>query len=787
MRPLVATCTLLSALSVAAQGTTHDIPHRGAHVYQRVTEQFDVTGPPSRLRPEWLIAGAASATPHEWRYLTCPANGVPANFEQPGFDDGAWWKGRGEFGPDVGKIAEQHTAWQNEVICVRAAVAMGQKKPKALLLVATHDDGVRIWLNGKLVAGDDGVGRGRNFVLLGPALDSWQAGTNVLAAKCVNTGGYQVFDLAVAAFATLPPGVRTAEDLLKILREEREQADRVRREACNGFRTPPLLLQGELDDKQVAVGIPPSDVRDLGWWLAMDLRSGLLGGPLQIDAWRMLRLGDLLLRGKASAVEPDGWQTLEVTVKNAAESALRGDSKRFVERHVRPFVWYGFDGTLKVRRRLDVRDGKARVAEFRTELDGRFLRLKDKEWKEVAASVQQREAWTLQSTRDNQDAEFRAMVSKALTRGTAKLRERMGKLDGALAKQPDNSENSFNTGRLALGLLALVKGGIPKDDPVVLAGYEELRQRKLIDTYALANAIMAIEALYAPTTEMGDLRNGTIDRPRKRQPSPGDLALLQKWAAQLLTNIDTRCDPAYLLRFNYTAGQRFDNSVNQYGLLGLYSAHLCGVEIKPIVWEAAANHLLTCQAEDGAKVQLDLVDYRTQARRQADPDTPFTIARTNARANGWSYVEPKADGENTPTWGSMTCAGITGLAICEAGLLDHPQMKRVKLMADSRRARDDGFAWLATWMTPRHHAGAIERQQHWFYYYLYSLERAALLSGVALIQDRDWYFEGAMVLVLAQGADGSWPGELEADDQIERDAMAILFLKQSTPPVLTGR
>ena len=787
MRSLVATCTLLSTLSVAAQGSVHDIPHRGAHVYQRVTEQFEVTGPPSKLRAEWLLADGGSPTPYEWRFLTSPASGVPATFEQPNFDDSAWWKGRGEFGPDVGKNAAQRTAWQNEVLCVRGTVPLGTKKPKALLLVATHDDGVRIWLNGKMVAADDGVGRGRNFVLLGAALDAWQPGSNVIAARCVNTGGYQVFDLAVAAFATLPPGVRTAEDLLKILREEREQADRVRREACNGFRTPPLLLQGELDTKQQAVEIPPSDIRDLGWWLAMDLRQGVLGGAVQTDAWRLLRLGDLQLRGKAGPVGADGWQTIEVTVKNAAESALRGDSKRFVERHVRPFVWYGFDGTLEVRRRLDVKDGKIRVAEFRTELEGRFLRQKDKEWKEVAASLQQRETWTLQATRDNQDAEFRAMVAQALARGTTKLKERLGKFEGPLAKQADNSENSFHAGRLALGLMALVKGGIPKDDPVVKAGYDELRQRRLVDTYSLANAIMAIEALYAPSTEMGDLRSGTIDRPRKRQPSPADQALLQQWATQLLANIDTRCDPAYLLRFNYTAGQRFDNSVNQYGLLGLYSAHLCGVEIKPIVWEAAANHLLASQADEGPKVQLDLVDYRTHARRQADPDTPFTIARATARANGWSYHEPKADGELTPTWGSMTCAGITGLAICEAGLLDHPQLKRAKLLADSRRARDDGFAWLANWMTPRHHAGAIERQQHWFYYYLYSLERAALLSGIALIQDRDWYFEGAMVLVLAQAADGSWPGELEPDDQIERDAMAILFLKQSTPPVLTGR
>ncbi|MEO6594937.1 MAG: hypothetical protein ABIP94_09320, partial [Planctomycetota bacterium] len=210
------------------------------------------------------------------------------------------------------------------------------------------------------------------------------------------------------------------------------------------------------------------------------------------------------------------------------------------------------------------------------------------------------------------------------------------------------------------------------------------------------------------------------------------------------------------------------------------------VNIKASVWEAACNHLLMSQSSEGAKVELDLVDYRSHARRQADPDAAMTAARCIARANGWGYKEPKSEGELTPVWGSMTCAGITGLAICQAAMLSSGQ-KRTRLQSEATRARNDGFAWLARYMTQRCHPGAIERQPRWFYYYLYSLERAALLSGIALIQDRDWYFEGAMVLVLAQQADGNWPAELMAEAEIERNAMAILFLKQSTLPVLTGR
>ncbi|MBL8754270.1 MAG: hypothetical protein JNK15_13290 [Planctomycetes bacterium] len=778
--------TLLFALPGAAQGVAWDVPVRGAHVFQRDVETFEVKGPPSRLRVDWVVQDGSGEAPHTWRLFTCPPQGVPAGFEAPQFDDSRWLTGKAEFGGDP-QNPQQRTAWTNEVLCLRTQVDFGGKRPKALWFVLDHDDGMRVWLNGKLLVADDGYGRSRSYVVAGPALDAIVSGPNTLAVKCSNVGGVQYLDLALGAVTSLPPGAKTPDDVLKLVREEAEVGNRVRGELFGGYRPPALLLHGELDGKDQAVPIPPGELRDLGWWVAMDLRPSLLGGSYQAEAWRLLRLGDLVLKGKCTAVDVDGWQTIEVAVKNTAEPQLRGDSKRYLDRHVKPFVWYGFDGDLVVRRKLVVGNGTAKVTEFTVALQGNVLRGKD--WKEVAATLRLREKWRLAATRANQDAEFRALVTAALQKGTAALRQSLADVGGPdIRRQADDSGDTYHAGRLALGLLALVKGGVPKDDEVVVRGYEELRRRRLVDTYSLANAIMAIEALYVPAREADDLRSGVLAQPSKRVPSPADKALLQKWADQLLTNIDTRHDAAYLLRFNYTGGPRFDNSVNQYGLLGLYSAHLCGIEIKASVWEAAANHLLACQSPEGEKIDLDLVDYTELARRKADPDgTVATKTRGNARALGWSYEEAKDQGELRPTWGSMTAAGITGLAICEAGVLANPEAKRLRLLQDVKRAREDGFAWFAKWMTMRHHAGAIERQQHWFYYYLYSLERAALLSGVALIQGRDWYFEGAMVLVLAQNPDGHWPAELEWDRGIERDAMAILFLKQSTPPVLTGR
>lgn len=764
-----------------AQALTTDVPARGALVYERTNEVFAVTARPANVKAEWC-GGNDGVT---WRWLATD-DAAPAGFEQRSFDDSTWQAGRGEFGSEPTADGAPHVEWKTKTLCLRTSLDLGAKKPKALWFAVDHDDGIRIWLNGKSLVATDGYGRGHRYLVSGAPLDAWQRGDNTIAVSCHNIGGLQYCNVRIGVIATLPPGSKTIEELQRTMNDDHETAVRAQNELFGPLRPPPVLLHGELDPLRQRVRIPPADLRDLGHWLAMDLSCGKEGGALQLDANRLFRIGDLQLRGRASAIDASGWQTLDVTVKTTAEPALRDDSKRHVDRNVRPFVWYGFDGRLVVKRKLTANTGSTRVAEFSTDLTGRILRGKDR--KEPVADLVQRETCRHTATHENQDAEFRVAVGQAIALGTKRLRDQLADLAAAnLAPAKPDATDSYGAGRLAIGLLALLKGGVPKNDDVVQRALAELRQRPLIDTYSLGNAIMVLETLHAPPREVDDLLAGRIDRPRPRVLPPDDAKLVKRWAEQLLQNVDTRVDPSAVLRFNYTRGDRFDNSVNQYGLLGLYAAHLCGVDVPATVWEAAANHLLASQCPEGPKVDLDLLDYRTRERQRATPDLAFTSTRTSQRACGWSYQEAKDDGELTPVWGSMTCAGITGLSICQAALAEEPGQKRLKLQAEATRARRDAFAWLARWMTARCHPGAIERQQRWLYYYLYSLERAALLSGVALIQDRDWYFEGAMVLVHLQASDGNWPGELLADDSIERNAMAILFLKQGTAPVLTGQ
>ncbi|MFK7742287.1 MAG: hypothetical protein AB8H80_18380, partial [Planctomycetota bacterium] len=780
---------LASLRELPAQKLRWDLPENGAHTYQRTTQRFEVRPPPSRLRSVSAIADGHAATPHAWRYFACPNGREPDGFADASFDDSSWPRAPGGFGPAPNKpgSGNHRIAWTSATICARTTCDLGRSRPKALLFEIDHDDGVRVWLNGQLVLADDGYGVGRRYIVRGKALKAWRRGDNTIAVRCSNIGGSQYLDVALRYFPKLPRGMRTDEQLHAALRAEQTAASRMSRKLFGPYRPPAMLLQGELDEEQQHVMHRPVDLRELAWWVATDLRCGALGGRIQLDARRIWEIGDIKIRGRAGAIDPDGWQTITAKLETLAEPARGQDSAAFLRSAVLRFVHHGFAADLKIRRRIEVRETGARVAEFESELVGQIFQ--GRESKEIAAGLEQRERWLLQATHENRDTDFRLLVKRAIEKGTARLLAQLASpaKTNNLKKDREGSNRSYHSGRLALGLLALIKGGVPKDNEVVQRCLKELRGRTLVDTYTLGNALMALESYYQPASEISMLRSGTIDRPRKREVPEEDRALMKKWVGRLLKNVDTRVDSAYLLRFNYVEGGRFDNSLQQYGLLGLYAAHLCGVDISSTAWEAAANHLLDVQQEDGDKHRLELMDYRTHTRLDFDPDAPVTVAQLSTRANGWSYYEAGDHGADHSIWGSMTCAGITGLAICQAALLDYEGQTRRKLQNSATRARNNGFAWLAKHMTVRYHPGSMIRQRRWLYYYLYGLERAALLSGVALIQGRDWYFEGAMMLVLSQLEDGNWPGELQGDEAIERTAMAVLFLKQSTNPVLTGK
>jgi hypothetical protein len=778
VRPvLLAVMLAAPAAGLPAQTGSWGLPERGAAEFERRTHALFVAPPTEdpRLGIRRLIAPGETGA-HPWRYRQFRAGLGADGYETPDYDDATWSTGRTPFG-DSG----QRSPWPRDrrFLDARATFELGRRMPKAAVLQIDHDDVAVVHLNGVEIYRGDRFRRDVTVELGEPALAAFVAGRNLLAVRVENTGGAALFDLGLTV---CDRAFREPDAALRLCREDLAAARRTLGELFPPFRAPRFLCEGELDRGLVAPATPPLDLRDLPAFLAFDLTRVRLAGSTSGTAPRMYRFGDLSWRGRAEPPDAAGLQRIEVQFESG-EPRVGRDDKRFVERFVRGPQAHSHEirGSLRIERRFDPDRGA--VQHFRARLEGRVEALRGADAGREFELVLDEE-WTLQRIRPNRDADFEEAVVEAIRRGVARLEAEIADPRKPVLRNQPQGDRSYNTGRLALALLALLHAEVPHDHPVVQKGMAELRARRLVDTYSTAHAIMAMERYYAPRGELEELRAGTIGRPRERRPSAEDRALLEEWARILLSNVDTRVDRGYLLRFNYTGGPRYDNSVNQYGLLGLYSAHLCGIEIPVTVWQAAANHLIDDQDRAEGRIDLELTTYRQLETRRLGGATSAGARPT--RPAGWGYQATVANGVPQPVYGSMTCAGIAGLTICLAGLRD-AEVTRTALVGDAERSIQQGFAWLAANFTVHSNASRVHQPYYWVYYYLYGLERACELSGIALINGRDWYFEGALTLLDAQLENGGWPDDHHPDEVMERTAMAILFLKKSSMPVYTQR
>jgi hypothetical protein len=329
-------------------------------------------------------------------------------------------------------------------------------------------------------------------------------------------------------------------------------------------------------------------------------------------------------------------------------------------------------------------------------------------------------------------------------------------------------------------VLTLLQAETPIADPVVAAGLASLGRRKLVDSYSLGVALMTLAARYAPPRETELVRKGLVAGRAPRDLDGADQKRAERWTAQLLRNVDKRVDPADTLRFNYVAGPRCDTSIQQYGLLGLDAAALCRVALPPTVFAAAGRHLLAVQAPaDGRSVGLALVTHRELADAAGGPPPRPKPVRTKARGFGYRDADD-------PPYGGLTAAGITGLVLARTGLSNaggRPGEAEERL-DEAIRA---GFAWLAAEFTVRSNPGFVGRAHSHWYYWLYGLERACELAGIAWIDGRDWYYEGALQLLAQQQPNGSFRAGEGDELLLDATCFAVLFLKKATLPVVTGR
>ncbi len=197
-----------------------------------------------------------------------------------------------------------------------------------------------------------------------------------------------------------------------------------------------------------------------------------------------------------------------------------------------------------------------------------------------------------------------------------------------------------------------------------------------------------------------------------------------------------------------------DNSNSQFAVLALYDAQHVGVDVSRDTWELAADYWRSTQNADGS----------------------------------WGYVPG-----DTGT-GSMTCAGIGGLAVSTAALESgDAAVENGKVQCCRPHEADDkldrAVEWLATHFSVNHNPRPSGGGQACLYYYLYGLERAGRLTGRRFIGDHDWYREGAELLIREQDSlshywKGSWYAETK---EWISTPMALLFLSKGRRPIVLAK
>ncbi len=366
-------------------------------------------------------------------------------------------------------------------------------------------------------------------------------------------------------------------------------------------------------------------------------------------------------------------------------------------------------------------------------------------------------------------ASFRLKVEEAIENGVLHLRSRQGEQSGCFG----SGQGPQALGHTALPTLAMLKAGVPADDPAIVKAFEAMRKLPADHVYSVAIYLMAIHAKYAPKLDTFDTDIGT-SRAKRTQPeevlkklSKVDKAALIAGADFLVRAQNARGLWHYKLP-NSDASTGFDLSNVQYALLGLRAAADSGLRIKAGVWLSALDGVLETQDAKGEETELiwDEVrgDYAIRHKERVQL-RPFRY--TDGKKNG-------PLGENTvptrPATGSMTTAGVACISICREALWRSRRFGG-KLRKVTSRSMRDGMAWLQVNFSVTTNPGHPSGSHH--LYYLYGLERMGMLADRRFIGSHDWYKEGADLLLSKQTAAGAWGNHVPT-------SFAILFLKRAT-------
>jgi uncharacterized protein (TIGR03067 family) len=386
-----------------------------------------------------------------------------------------------------------------------------------------------------------------------------------------------------------------------------------------------------------------------------------------------------------------------------------------------------------------------------------------------------------------------AAVERAITRGVDSLKQSQTK-EGLWTRAQNGT-----VGATALAGLALLECGVSADDPSIQKAVQALREGSipLTDTYSIALCILFFDrlgnAVDVPLIESLTVRllaGQTADGGWTYEcPNIGDaevrrlksLIKVQNGHDQERTSTAKRRrvkdlpppiqQQLHLVeRFNpgAAAAVTSDNSNTQFATLALWVGHRHGLPVEKA---------------------LARLEARFRNTQKAD--------------GGWDY---RAGLATSP---AMICAGLLGLAVAygitneavlggqeakeskDDGVKTGKDPRSLKPKAARDPARDHSVRAALLALGAAIHepiglqpvTGGVQIINHRpatgfpNYYFLWSLERVAVVYGLETIGNRDWYTWGAEFALARQQSDGGWSGDYP-EGGVDT-SFALLFLRRS--------
>jgi hypothetical protein len=324
-------------------------------------------------------------------------------------------------------------------------------------------------------------------------------------------------------------------------------------------------------------------------------------------------------------------------------------------------------------------------------------------------------------------------------------------------------EKGFDTGKWnsthELFVLALIHGGVSREDLVFQKAVRELETCPLDYTYRVSILAMALARLDARKyrARLAHCAQWLVDT----QLADGDWSY-PHWPPRPVAVAPPRIEkvedaggkpvvPIKIKRHRTTTTEKpqGDISNTQFAILGLRACLEAEIEIPRETWEDALQYYRRTQNADG----------------------------------GWGYCYGGARPKDS--YASMTSAGVSSSLIC-----------RHSLQAQEPREDESirkGLAWVGRNFRPDVNVNIEKRMalpNPWLYFYLYSIERLGKIAGVEKLGESPWYPAGARHLLKAQTPEGSWWAGMErsqwqwfGDCETTDTCFAMLFLASGTRPL----